>query len=201
MLTGVILAGGESRRMNGQVKALLPFDGQPLIARQLERMRAVCTERIVVTGDPRPLLPVLDRSVRVITDYYAGCGIIGGLHAALSLARNAEIWAVGCDMPLISGEAAVLMQRSLQDGADAVLPRIGGAAHPLHGIYRRRAVEKLQPLLEAREADPAALLRRLRWQALPEARLREHGIALDAVASIKTPADYERLLQLCQTGV
>ena len=49
-LTGVVLAGGKSRRL-GRNKLVEPFQGGPLIARVIERLRPVCGE-IVVVGAP-----------------------------------------------------------------------------------------------------------------------------------------------------
>ena len=122
MLTGVILAGGANRRMKGESKALLPFGGQPLVVRQVDRMRILCDEVIVVTNDPRPYLPILDRSVRIITDFFAGHGPLGGMHAALSLAKHTSVWVVGCDMPFVSSKAAELLWNRKRDGFEAVVP-------------------------------------------------------------------------------
>ena len=52
MLTGVILAGGQNKRMDGQNKALLSFSNERLIERQIRIMQESCEEIIVVTNDP-----------------------------------------------------------------------------------------------------------------------------------------------------
>ena len=48
-VSGVILAGGASRRM-GDDKAFLEFAGRPMIAVVAERLRAVAAEIIIVAG-------------------------------------------------------------------------------------------------------------------------------------------------------
>lgn len=70
MLTRLILEGGPSRRMNGERKALLPFGGKTIIQCQVKVMRKICSEVIVVTPDPKPLLRLLDTDVRIITDFF-----------------------------------------------------------------------------------------------------------------------------------
>ncbi|TXK76596.1 molybdenum cofactor guanylyltransferase [Paenibacillus sp. N3.4] len=153
MLSGVILAGGENRRMRGELKALLPFGGKPLIARQIDIMREICDEIIVVTNEPKPYLSVVDRSVRIITDFYVGQGPLGGMHAALSLAKHASIWVVGCDMPFISSKAAQLLLQRKLDGFEAVVPLVAGQMYPLHGIYDQACASHIGPLLQLGELE------------------------------------------------
>jgi len=195
MLSGVILAGGVSERMAGERKALLPFHGRPLIAGQLARMRPLCDELIVVTDDPQPLLPVLERGVRLITDFYPQAGALGGMHAGLSLARHEAVWIVGGDMPFVSSQAAELLLAHQQVGLDAAIPLVQGGLYPLHGIYARRCRDQAVELLEAGEKRAAALLRHLFWSELGDASFRERGVPLNFVASVKTPDDYARLVR------
>ncbi len=84
MLTVAIQAGGESRRM-GQDKALLPFLGQPLIVRVIERLKLLADEILVTTNHPQayqflglPLYP----------DQQPGRGALGGLYTALNAASH-----------------------------------------------------------------------------------------------------------------
>ncbi|UJF33812.1 molybdenum cofactor guanylyltransferase [Paenibacillus hexagrammi] len=193
MLSGVILAGGENRRMNGELKALLPFAGRPLIVRQMERMSEVCDELIVVTNDPRPYLPIVDRSVRIISDFFEGHGPLGGLHAALSLAKYSSVWAVGCDMPFISSKAAELLLNRKLDGFEAAVPLVAGELYPLHGIYDRACAAAIEPLLRQGESKLSVLLRHMFWCELGDQFLYENGVDLSFVSSIKTLADYEAM--------
>lgn len=200
MLTGVILAGGANRRMKGESKALLPFGGQPLVVRQVDRMRILCDEVIVVTNDPRPYLPILDRSVRIITDFFAGNGPLGGMHAALSLAKHTSVWVIGCDMPFVSSKAAELLWNRKRDGFEAVVPLVAGGRFPLHGIYDRECHSRIVPLLDKGETRVSALLGNLFWSELADRFLQENGADLNFVSSIKTMEDYE-FLQTIEASV
>ncbi|MDD9266775.1 molybdenum cofactor guanylyltransferase [Paenibacillus sp. GCM10023248] len=201
MLTGVILAGGANRRMKGELKALLPFGGQPLIVRQVDRMRTVCDEIIVVTNDPRPYLPILDRSVRIITDFFAGHGTLGGMHAALSLAKHNSVWVVGCDMPFISSQAAELMRYRKQDGFEAVIPLVAGKLIPLHGIYDRACTTRIVPLLDRGETTLSALLDHIFWSELADRYFQENGVDLNFISSMKTMEEYEALQNIWMPGM
>ncbi|WP_229757928.1 molybdenum cofactor guanylyltransferase [Paenibacillus marchantiophytorum] len=196
MLSGVILAGGANHTMNGELTALLPFDGKALIVRQIDRMREICDEIIIVTNDPKPYLNKVDRSVRIITDFFAGQGPLGGMHAALSLAKYASVWIVGCDMPLISNKAAQLLMAKKQDGFEAVIPIVAGEPYPLHGIYDRACAARIAPLFNQGKIRVSAMLNHVIWSELGERYLLDNGIDLNFVANIKTIADYEAIQHL-----
>lgn len=197
MITGAILAGGENRRMDGKVKALLPFSGQLMIERQITFMRMMCEEIIVVTNQPNLFLPVLDRSIRIITDYFPSKGPLSGMHAALSLARNQDVWVVGCDMPFLSPQAAQYMWE-MKKGmkCDAVIPVIDGKTHPLHGIYHKNCADAVSALLLAGEYRISEMLRMIYWHEAPESFFLEKGIDLNFVTSVNTHDDYTKALEL-----
>lgn len=190
-LTGIILAGGDHSRMKGTNRALLPIAGELLIQRQIREMSSVCDEIIVVTNDPKPFLNVLDCSVRIITDYMRGKGMLGGMHAGITLATHDTVWVVGCDMPLISASAASFMQRWKDDFRfEAVVPKIGGRLVMLHGIYAKSAAKALEQLLNTGDWRPEQLLHFLRWSELGEQELKMVGVPVHFHAAIKTEDDY-----------
>jgi molybdopterin-guanine dinucleotide biosynthesis protein A len=98
-LTGLILAGGKSRRMGGRNKAFLELDGRPLIEIVIERMQSVCGEVVIVAGDPGPYAGL---GVPVIEDRFRGVGVLGGMHAGLEAASHELALVVGCDMPFLN---------------------------------------------------------------------------------------------------
>lgn len=134
MITIVVQAGGESRRM-GQNKALLSFLGQPLIARVIERVRGLADEALITSNTPEEMrflnLPVFE-------DVLPGSGALGGLYTALLAARHPLVMVVACDMPLIRAELLAEQARLLQvEGADVVIPVSAEGWEPLHAVYRR----------------------------------------------------------------
>jgi molybdenum cofactor guanylyltransferase len=196
MITGAILAGGQNRRMEGKVKALLPFSGELMIERQIKQLKTICDEIIVVTNQPGIFLPVLDRSIRIITDYFPSKGPLSGMHAALSLARNSDVWIVGCDMPFISPEAAqAMLELKKAMKCDAVVPLVDGKTHPLHGLYSKSCADAISALLLSGEYRVMEMLRMIYWQEAPETHFEELGINLKFVTNVNSPEDYEAALQ------
>ncbi len=135
MLSLVIQAGGESRRM-GSDKALLPFLGQPLISRLLNRLAPIAEEILVTSNQPEKYHFL---GLTVIPDLLPGFGALGGLYSALSLAGHPYVAVVACDMPFASPELFAYELALLRDtGVDAVVPRSEEGTEPFHAVYRRQ---------------------------------------------------------------
>ncbi|MNH98754.1 molybdopterin-guanine dinucleotide biosynthesis protein MobA [compost metagenome] len=113
------------------------------------------------------------------------------MHAAFSLAKHSVLWVVGCDMPFISCKAAELLWTRKQDGFDAVVPLVAGELYPLHGIYDRECNSRIAALLQQGETNVSALMNHLFWNELPDGYLKENGVEMNFISSIKTIADYE----------
>lgn len=194
MMSGLILAGGRNRGMNGVHKAFLVLDHVTFIERQISEMRKCCSDITIVTNDPMPFLKAVDRAVRVITDYFPGGGALSGMHAGLTLAKQTNVWVVDCGMPFISAKAAKLLLDSKKEGLDAVIPWMEERAHPLHGVYDRSCAAVIGSMVEQGKASFPALLEQLSWVKLPESVFEEKGIDSRFVKAIKTKEDYEALL-------
>lgn len=139
----VIQAGGESKRM-GQSKALVPFDGKPLICRIIRRLWVAADELIITTNEPEKLgflkdeFPDLD--IRLVSDKHEKRGALPGLHTALDAASCPFVAIVACDMVFAS--AALVVAESIEmaeEDADIVVPVNKHGYEPFHAIYRKDA--------------------------------------------------------------
>lgn len=134
MLTVVIQAGGESRRM-GRNKALVPFLGQAMIERVYQRVQELATEVVVTTNNPEMLQGL---GVRLVVDRLPRRGALGGLFTALDAAANPNVAVVACDMPFVSaGLLSHQLELLASEKCDAVIPKTSGGSEPFHAVYRR----------------------------------------------------------------
>ncbi|WP_341278053.1 molybdenum cofactor guanylyltransferase [Paenibacillus sp. FSL H8-0537] len=197
MLTGAILAGGQSRRMGGRHKGLLPFVNESIVERQIRTMKQLCAEVILVTNDPRSYLPILGSSIRIITDYIPGKGPLSGMHAALTLATHSDIWVVGCDMPLISSAVAEQLWKVKRERRSAAaVPSMAGKLHPLHGVYDKRSAGEIEKLLDIKEYRVMTFLNRICYNGVDLQQLEAPAEQLSCVANVNTPEEYERIISL-----
>jgi molybdopterin-guanine dinucleotide biosynthesis protein A len=199
MITGVILAGGQNRRMGGRVKALLPIDGVPLLRRQLEEISLLCGRILVVTNKPELMEPITSEfhhaEVSCIPDQYPGQGPLSGIHAACQTSVDSQLWVVGCDMPFLSAEAARAMSSlCLETQVDAIVPVIQQKVQPLHGIYQRHIGTIVELCITEKSLKLMGLLERIRWQVAEETFFLERGIGLQFAGNVNTLEDYEKLL-------
>ncbi len=140
-LTIVIQAGGESRRM-GRSKATVPFLGEPLLQRGVNRLLPLADEFIVTTNEPQNLGFLDDYvesgRIRLVSDISDVRGALNGFHTALEAASNPYVAMVACDMifpsrNLISAELTALKR----EGTDAAVPKTQFGYEPFHGVYRK----------------------------------------------------------------
>jgi len=198
MLTLVIQAGGESRRM-GQDKALMPFLGAPLIARVLQRLQPLAAETLVTSNRPEAYAFL---GLPFIPDRIAGRGALGGLYTALSAATQPLVAVVACDMPFASPALFTACASQLEaEGWDAVVPRTEGGMEPFHAVYAR---ERCLPLVEAAiQADKwrvDAWFEQARIRFLDPAETRLHDPGGLAFWNVNTPEEFAQAEQIALQG-
>lgn len=127
---GAVLAGGRSRRLGGQDKALLDLGEGPVLGRTLALLRPRTTG-IAVFGDSHRHAGF---GVPVVPDRHPGCGPLGGLDAALTFSEAPHVLLVGCDLPFI-GERLLDALLDAPTDLDAVVPVLRGLDEPLCARY------------------------------------------------------------------
>lgn len=140
-LTGVVLAGGASRRL-GQPKPLIMLGGKLMLARVAESLKPVCRELILVVrrdqDDDTPDAGIA-LGMHVVTDTEPGLGPLAALHAGLAACVTPLAFVTGADHPFVSRRLVTAMaSEALGGGArppTAVVPRAGDRLHPLHAVY------------------------------------------------------------------
>jgi molybdopterin-guanine dinucleotide biosynthesis protein A len=191
-VSGVILAGGKSRRMGGSPKALLPFDGRPLIQHIAETLTSILPRCLVVTNSP-DLYRFLE--LPMVGDLYPDGGSLGGICSGLRAVSGDAAFCVACDMPFLS--AALIGYLAGRAGeADVVIPEAAGELQTLHAVYGRACLDPMVRRLATGRLKITGFFDEVRVLRVPEAVLAGFGDPQLAFMNLNTPHDLERARSL-----
>ncbi|MEK7308070.1 MAG: molybdenum cofactor guanylyltransferase [Nitrospirota bacterium] len=116
--TGVILAGGENKRMPVS-KAFIKIGGETIIEKNLKIIKQMFSEVFIVTNQPE-LYSYLNTSP--LGDVYDIRCPMTGIFTSLVNSSHRWVFISACDMPFINKELIKYMA-SKRDNYDAVLPK------------------------------------------------------------------------------
>jgi len=179
-VTGLVLAGGDSRRF-GANKALYPFDGQPMIAHVFESVSSVCQPVLIGVGtEPLPFEAVGTRQIR---DEIPGAGPLAGIATAFHESATPWLLTVACDMPYLTEEALRSLLKVRSPSLQAVVATSGdGRNHPLCACYHRNILPIVESQLALAQRAMRDLLKKLdhvQTVLLPDGVLRNINTLID----------------------
>ena len=153
-VTGVVLAGGQSRRMGGGDKGLLELAGKPMLRHVIDRLvPQVATTIINANGDPQRFaafaLPVVADTVEGFVGPLAG--VLAGMRWSTSNVPAAR-WIVTApgDAPLLPRDLVERMMEAVAQREDTIaLAQSGGEMHPVIGLWPIALMQDLEEQLKA----------------------------------------------------
>src|SRR5688572_20741805 len=183
VISAAIMAGGKSRRM-GQDKAWIELEGRPIAARVVDVLREVADEVLIVANDPR----FAELGLRVVPDRFPEGGALGGIATGVGAATHDRVLVAACDMPFLRADVwRLVVQRS--DGADAVVPKVGGEYETLHALYTKACLGPLERALGAGKMRVISFFPEVRVREIPEADLRALDPDLRSLTNVNTPEE------------
>lgn len=157
-LTGVILAGGQSRRM-GQNKALLSLGGQTFLDRIAGVLTPLVQELVVV--DNGALAGHWQGTLW--QDNYPQQGPAAGIETALSQLQTSHALVVGCDFPLLeAAPLTYLLENSIPK--QSTIFSLAGRWQPLVGVYAKAHHVYFEKALQQQQLQLRAVLQKLPLQ-------------------------------------
>jgi molybdenum cofactor guanylyltransferase len=188
--TAVVLAGGKSSRM-GRPKALLLFDGEPLILHIVRALKRMFAETVIVAA-PEQELP--DVPAILVRDEVAYQGPVGGIYYGLKAASGNFCFVTSCDVPFLN--LALISHLTSQIlNHDVVVPHWENRFQPLHAAYRTSVLPLLKEQLDRGQLRPVYLFDKVRTCRIGEDEIRRFDPEGLSFLNMNTPDDYERALR------
>jgi molybdopterin molybdotransferase len=186
-ITGLVLAGGEGRRMGGLDKGLQSFAGRPMVATVIERLAPQVDALLVNANRNADQYARLGHAV--IADRQTGhAGPLAGLQAGLAACTTRALLTVPCDSPGLPADLTARLATALvRDDADIAVAVTEGRDQPVFALVNVRVREHLDAFLAAggRKIDA--------WYATLSVTRVDFDDQRDAFANINTPAELAAL--------
>lgn len=185
--SAAILIGGTGQRLGGADKVLLSVGGQTILARQTSVLAASGFETFLVTRPTHHL----DSAWPIVADTYVGCGPLGGIHAALTRAREGHLLVLAGDMPFLTPRFLDWMA-SLAEPDACVVPSRRGRLHPLCAVYPASAAARVAEAIRMRRLAVRDVLPDLRCRVVDDIELEPFDPDGMLFFNVNTPEDLAR---------
>lgn len=187
-ISGIILAGGRNRRMQGHNKALLHLGRDLFLDRLLTALAPDCSDRLVVARD---LAPFKQHGVRTVRDQLKIRGPLTGIHAGLLHMQGDFGFVTSCDTPFLKSAVVHLLATYLDPQVDVVVPLSGSFYQPLCAIYAARCVPLIEAMLARSEVKVDRLYTQINLKTVPYEEIQRVDPHLDSFFNVNTPDDLE----------
>ncbi len=182
--TGVILAGGENKRMPF-LKAFIEVNGKKIIERNLKIMKKLFKEVFIITNNPEAYVYL---SVPLLGDVYNRRGPMTGILSALLNSSNMWVFISACDMPFIN-EHIIRYMSSKRGNYDAVAPKLKGKMEPLCAFYSKRLILSMEKTVVNGTTSPRDFLKRKKVKYVYTDEIKNINDGLMSFINLNTPED------------
>lgn len=187
-ITGIILAGGKSRRMAGVNKALLKVGQGRIIERVRDVVLQVLPTTIIITNTPDEFAFL---GLPMFPDMFPNAGSLSGLYTGLCHCQSQFGFLVACDMPFLNPNLIQGMMQLVEDD-DVVIPCINSRLEPLHAIYSRTCMPFVENLLHHGNLRIQDLFDQVRIKKVSEEFLKGFDPEFRFIMNVNSPADLQK---------
>jgi molybdopterin-guanine dinucleotide biosynthesis protein A len=187
--TGIILAGGENKRFNGNEKAFIHINGHAIIAHIMQTFNKLFDEIVVVTNSP---LPYLEWDLRIVKDIYPMRSSLSGIHAGLFYMETTHGFIAACDTPFLQPDLINSILQIIRPEYDVIIPQTQAGFEPLCAAYSKRCLPLIQHQMIQNRLKIQAFFNKVRVKTISEKILRDVDPELMSFFNINTPEDLKK---------
>jgi len=147
-ITGIVLAGGQGRRMGSVDKGLVSFAGRPMVAHVLERFTPQVGDIVINANQNVERYRAFGR--RVVADAIDGfAGPLAGLHAGLNAAQTPYVVTAPCDSPFLPLDLVARLGAAMaRDRSQLAVAKTFAQPHPVFALVLRDVLPHLASFLD-----------------------------------------------------
>ncbi len=186
-ITGVILAGGEARRMGGGDKGLVELCGKPLIEHALAALSPQVDTLIINANRNRERYAAYGYPV-VADGRHGFQGPLAGMLSCLEAAQTEFLVTVPCDSPLLPDALVARLFRQLSAGqADISVAHNGARMQPVFALMSTSLAPSMQAFLDRGERKID------RWFEQHRLAITDFSDQPDCFRNANTPAELAQM--------
>ena len=187
-ITAVILAGGQGRRMGGQDKGLLDFDGRLMIEILIEALQNQQLD-IVINANRNQSKYQSYGYPEFSDDLKDFQGPLAGFASAMAVVKTNYILTLPCDSPLLADNFVErFIETHNREQASVCVAHDGERLQPVYALIDTALLDDLQRFLQSGERKID------RWYAQHAYATVDFSDAATMFENINTPEDRQRLL-------
>lgn len=115
------------------------------------------------------------------------------MHSALQQSKTEYCFVLACDMPFIQPQLLSHIFAAVKPESQAIVPRFQQEPQPLHSLYKKDCLEKLEAALAQNQFKIKEFLASIQTQYIDDYRaLDPQGLSF---SNINTPEDFRRYAQ------
>lgn len=185
-ITGIVLCGGEGRRMGGVDKPLVNLNGQPIVGWVVERVTPQVGQMLISCNRHRE---IYESYAPTCVDHLPGkSGPLAGIHAGLARCESDYAFVCPGDTPLLSAHLVKALARALeQNGRPAAIAHDGNKAQHLFLLLRCASAASIESYVQSGKRKV------LRWVQSMDPSVVDFSDEAESFTNVNTRADLKRL--------
>ena len=150
-ITGVILAGGQARRMQGQDKGLVLLNSKPMIEYVIESLQPQVGELLINANRNQDIYS--EYGFDIVSDELSGYhGPLAGMASALNKVTTPYMLTAPCDSPFIADDLAERLIKALEtENADISVAHNGERMQPVFCLLKKELLSSMNDFLNLGE--------------------------------------------------
>ncbi|GIK60262.1 MAG: molybdenum cofactor guanylyltransferase [Ignavibacteriota bacterium] len=142
-ITGIILAGGKSKRM-GLNKSFLKVGEVTMIERTTELMKSLFDRVILITNTPDEYKFL---GIEMFEDIYKNVGPLAGIHSGLAHSITDKNFIISCDIPFVN-KGVIEFIINYKTNKSITITKADGFVQQLCGLYSKQDLQEIVELIE-----------------------------------------------------